>query len=291
MITNKILLGTAQLGLEYGINNRTGKPSPESAIDILKVASENDITYLDTAEAYGNAQEIIGAFHRGSKTMFNVVTKLSEASFHTFSDINKIVEADLDQLNVDCLYAYLFHSIELYRKYFDVSIFSNLKEKKKLLKVGVSIYTNEQALEVSKDKNIDIVQLPYNLLDNMNKRGDVLRMLKQEGKEVHVRSVFLQGVLLMNEDEMPSKLEPLKKYKRQIRHIAEEMKMSVPELALSYVLQNDLIDKILIGVDSLNQLNQHIGFFKSYSMQPFEPLDKINSISVVENEILNPVNW
>lgn len=291
MISDKILLGTAQLGLNYGINNKNGKPSLESAINILDAAFKNNIHFLDTAEAYGNAQEIIGNFHQHQNKKFNVVTKLSESSLQKFGDLTKIIEADKQELQLDCLYGYLFHSIELYKKHFDKELFKRLKEERQILNIGVSVYTNDEALEVSNDVNIDIVQLPFNVLDNMNLRGDVLQTLKEQGKEVHVRSVFLQGVLLMNEKELPDKFKVLEKYLKVILEIAKRRNLSMRELALSYVLQNDLIDKVLIGVDSLNQLSQHISFLNNFTALPKAEVDRINSISVVERELLNPVNW
>lgn len=287
---NKILLGTAQLGLSYGINNKIGKPSFESATEILKAAYQHGVCFLDTAEAYGNAHEIIGSFHVSNINKFHIITKLSEAPLQHHGDITKAVEADIKKLNIDKLYGFLFHSIELYQNFFDRRTFSALKEKNKIQKVGVSIYTNEQALMVAEDKDIDIVQLPFNLLDNMNLRGSVLQILKAKGKEVHVRSVFLQGLLFMQEDELPQKLKPLYRYIKDIHIICKQLNLSVQQLALSYVLQNDLIDKVLIGVESLPQLYDHINFLKSKAPSKSK-LEKINSISVKEKELLIPTNW
>jgi aryl-alcohol dehydrogenase-like predicted oxidoreductase len=111
------------------------------------------------------------------------------------------------------------------------------------------VYTNEEGIQASSDPNIDIVQLPFNLLDNLYQRNEVLQQLKAHGKEVHIRSVLLQGLLLMEEEAMPVKLRPLWKYIAALKEIAAEFKISLHQLALTYALQNNLIDRVLIGVE------------------------------------------
>lgn len=290
-ISEKIILGTAQLGLNYGINNNIGKPSTEDSIKILKTAGENGIIYLDTAEGYGNAQEVIGMYHQSFQNKFNIITKLHEGSLQIFKNIEGVIKKDCELLHVNTLYGYLFHNINLYKKYFSKNEFKNLKNENKINKVGVSVYTNEEAREVADNDDINIIQLPFNLLDNMNLRGDILQLLKSRGKEVHVRSVFLQGLFFMPPTELPAKLKYFEKYIRIISKIAEQNNILVQHLALMYVLQNKFIDKIIIGIESVSQINEHINLLKNQPILAEGIFHHINSILVSKPDLLNPMNW
>ena len=246
-LINKLVLGTVQLGLNYGINNSSGQPSENESLEILKFANANGINFLDTAEAYNASQEIIGKFHSSATNRFQIITKFSEESLKKSSDIREVIYSDFETLKTNSLYGYLFHNIETYTKYFDRRIFKYLKNKKKIIKIGVSVYTNEQAMIVAEDPEIEIIQMPFNLLDNTVQRGTVFKFLKSRQKEIHVRSIFLQGLLIMNKSKIPQKLQPLSPYINMLDDIANNLKLTVQQLAIAYALNNKMIDKVLIG--------------------------------------------
>jgi uncharacterized protein len=200
-----------------------------------------------------------------------------------------VIQRDLKTLKVNSLYGYLFHSYDLYEKYMNVEEFKQFKEEGWIRKLGVSVYTNEQGVQAASDPNIDIVQLPFNLLDNFYQRNEVLQQLKASGKEVHVRSVLLQGLLLIEEEDLPLKLRPLWKYIVILKEIAADFKVSLPQLALTYALQSNLIDKVLVGVDSVKQLLQNIEY--SHQSFPVDSLPMIESIRIEERDLLNPSKW
>ncbi|HWY34631.1 MAG TPA: aldo/keto reductase, partial [Nitrosopumilaceae archaeon] len=165
------------------------------------------------------------------------------------------------------------------------------KTKGLVKKIGVSVYGNEQFQEAARDERIDLIQFPYNLLDNFSQRGENIRKAKEAGKELHVRSVFLQGLFFMEESKIPEKIKPLKPWLKEIHEIAKEAEMSVQELAMSYVLQNSSIDKVLIGVDSQEQLESNIDIVTKMKNIPFKTLKQIDQLDVMEVELLSPVNW
>ncbi|MCX6183253.1 MAG: aldo/keto reductase [Bacteroidetes bacterium] len=287
MSIDKIILGTVQLGLSYGINS-TGKIlSEQEAIQILQQAKSAGIKVLDTAKAYGNAMNIIGLYHKEGQ-VFEVISK-----FHIHENFGFIVEYknDLKALNISKMYALLFHDFLDYQnnaEYFKK--LKQLKEENLLEKIGVSVYTNDEFAKVIDDENVDLIQLPFNLLDNYNLRGELLKKAKQKNKEIHVRSIFLQGLFYKDVDQVPEKLKSLKPYLTKIKSIADDFNISVSELAFMYALQQKEIDKVVFGVDNLSQLNLNIELIKK--LPSFSVTERVNKeISVKDVQLLNPYNW
>jgi aryl-alcohol dehydrogenase-like predicted oxidoreductase len=286
---NKLILGTVQLGLPYGINNVHGQISLDNSLTLLEEAFKSGITFLDTAEAYGNAHEIIGLFHRrNASARFNILTKLP----HEFTEqIDEKVERYLDQLQIDSLYGFSFHSFDSYnRKIKDVSRqLRKLKEKGQINKIGVSVYTNEEAIKSIEDPLIDFIQIPYNLFDNCHLRNEVLEKATNSDKEIHTRSCFLQGLFFMSpESENPVAIA-LKEELSLINDIAERYDISIQDLALHYTFKNRVINSVLIGVDNWEQLLQNI-----ISLQrsvPKEALMEVERIKIKDIDLINPTLW
>ncbi len=282
-MSNKLILGTVQFGLSYGINNLKGKPEKEIVFQILSYAYENGVRYLDTAELYGNAHDLIGEFHKTNPNKkFDIITKFP----HEFDDsLEDKINIYLKQLNVDNLHAVLFHSFESY-----VKNKSQLNKKiKSITNVGVSIYTNEQINEVINDPDISIIQLPFNVFDNINLRGDVLIKAKAKNKTVHTRSAFLQGLFFMEKDSRNVIKSRLKKELDLLLNISLKHSIPIVELTLNYCLNQQNIDGVLIGVDSLEQLKENISF--SEKKNSIQYINDINKIRIDNIELLNPSMW
>lgn len=280
-----LILGTVQFGLDYGVNNLQGKPELESVLEILSYAYEKGIRYLDTAEVYGNAHQLIGEFHKlNPSKKFNIITKFPHELNGSLDDKIKLY---LNQLGVDRLYAILFHSFDSYKKH--KKKLNSKQKTKKVEYIGVSIYTNEQMEQVIKDINVDIIQMPFNLLDNINQRGELLIKAKKNNKIIHTRSAFLQGLFFMNKDNPHIIKCRLEKEMEIITDIASKSSMSIGSIALNYCLFQPNIDSVLVGVDSLDQLKQNFSFTENKLSD--KDIDKINSIKVKNIEFLNPSTW
>jgi aryl-alcohol dehydrogenase-like predicted oxidoreductase len=285
----KIILGTVQFGLEYGINNVSGQVPENEVFQILSHAYHSSIDTLDTAEGYGNAHEVIGNYHRNNPDKkFKVITKITE--FGNSDLIAEKVKKILDELFVEQLEALMFHSFPQYKNSPElVDRLTELKHKKNCKALGVSVYNNEQLEEVIDDDAIDLIQLPFNLLDNLSRRGFLLEKAKQKGKIIHTRSAFLQGLFFKD----PSSDNPiaiqLKKQLEEIRLIAGAGNMPVASLALNYCLQQPLIDRVLIGVDSLEQLKANIAAASGKLNQGI--LSEVDRIQVPGEDLLNPSLW
>jgi len=290
-MNNKIILGTVQLGLDYGINNLSGKPSLEEAFDILDLAYSSGIKTLDTAEAYGTSMEVIGKFQKQYPNKnFNIISKLSANSNISNINLSKHVLSCCETLNSEQLYGYMFHNYESFiknTKLYDEMI--SLKSEGIILNAGISLYTNKEIEDIIENfSDFDFIQIPFNLLDNDLKRASIILKAKYNGIAIHTRSTFLQGLFFMDPSQLPNKLLSLKPYVENVHKIASQNNLSPDELALQYVLQKDYIDYVLIGVDNKNQLEENIKKIN----KTFDISDKlIDTIDVTEDQLLNPSNW
>lgn len=287
MQNNKIILGTVQFGLNYGINNTSGLPSLEQVFDILNHA-KRDVSCLDTASSYGVSEERIGLYHSNypSKT-FNVNTKFTKGIID--NPLKELTTA-LQKLKVPIIDTLMFHSLDDFKL--------NKKKMKLLLsegkgnyfkKFGVSVYTVDELEQLKNIVQVEVVQVSFNLLDNHVKKGMILSELKELGKEIHVRSCFLQGLFFKSPTSLGGNLKDAAKYLHDLNYIATTNNYSIGELALSYCISKEYIDKVLIGVDSIYQLQQNLKW-ASLSLNK-EVEEMIDSINVKEEILLNPSKW
>ncbi len=286
-MNEKLILGTAQFGLEYGINNRQGQISEFELNNILKLAYRSGVRMLDTADSYGNAIERIGRFHLCLGQQFIINTKFR---IDNLNSITNQLTNSIDKLVVKSIDTYFYHS---YLDYINnpnvMSELNALKDKGFIKKIGVSIYHNNEIAKCIDDNNIDVIQLPFNLLDNNNLRGYYIKLAKLRGKEIHVRSVFLQGLFFMNKSEIPHKLLPLLPYLETLWKIAYDLRIDIGKLALAYAKKNPFIDRIIIGVDSEKHLAEN--FLDTFLEIDDMAYRLIDSITVSETSLLNPQNW
>lgn len=286
---NKFVLGTVQMGLDYGVNNNSGKISFENSCAILSKAFDNNIELLDTAEAYGNAHQVIGEFHRLHPTVkFKVITKVPHGI--KYDNVEQKVEKYCEELDVEALEALMFHSFGSYKENMqDLNVLEVMKKQSIIKHIGVSVYTNEQIEILLEDDRITIVQLPFNLLDNESVRGNLLSQLKDKGKIVHTRSAFLQGLFFKDASENNTIYEDLSNEIEVIKSIVKEEDTTMTNLALSYCLAQKNIDNVLIGVDSVGQLEENLKGLNYIISKDLKA--KINSIQVKNTDLLNPSLW
>jgi len=286
--SKKIILGTVQMGLDYGINNERGKIDFESSCQILSKAFKLGIDTLDTAEAYGNAHQVIGDFHKlNPNSIFNIITKVPHGKIHDFE--SKVYDY-LKELNVDFLEVLMFHSFDSYlNSKKSISVLNDLRKQGIINHIGVSIYTNEQIEALLLDDNITVVQMPFNLLDNVSVRGEVMIALKKHGKIIHTRSAFLQGLFFKENYDDNSIAQQLKSELNSIKKIVKVQNTNISNLALSYCLNEVLIDQVLIGVDSEEQLIDNLKAI-NYEIRD-DVIVEINSLKVKKLDLLNPSLW
>jgi aryl-alcohol dehydrogenase-like predicted oxidoreductase len=283
----KIILGTVQLGLSYGINNWQGQPSVEQSFDILDIAAQNQIRFLDTAAAYGSAEEVIGAYHQKEAQTFSVITK-----FHCKEgeSAGEKVKQAISKLYVPHIDIMLFHSFNDFTQ--NPGMLSELvkeKEAGRIRQLGVSVYLNHEIDELLGIPEVEVIQAPFNLLDNEVQRGEIFRKAKALGKTIHTRSVFLQGLFFKGVNNIHERLKPLEKALQQLQVLSRNNQLSMSEMALAYACSKTYIDGVLVGVDSKEQLVENLK--AASTVLPELLLNTLDEITLENIELLNPSKW
>ena len=283
---SKVILGTAQFGMNYGINNNKGKVSVKEIFKILDYCAKIGINYIDTAFDYGDSESTIGQYLKNnSNVKFKIITKVS----HSSKNIEDSLFKSLSNLKVDSIDTILFHSKESFNKL--ENEIGNLIGKHKNLyfsNFGVSVYSNEDVYDILKYDFIDTVQLPFNIFDNYNYRENVFKELNKKNIKLLVRSIFLQGLFFKPVELIPRSLRPLKPALIKLNELSKKYNLTINELSLSYVF-NQNIDGILIGCDSLKQLKENIKSLKI--LIDHEIIDEIEKIKINHISMLDPRNW
>jgi len=292
----KIALGTVQLGMDYGISNQLGQTEKSKAKKILQYASEQGIHIFDTAPSYGNSENIIGNFIRNNPNSkcCNIVTKtpyfkVDIIDSKQVNDLFKNFESSQNKLGTKYIYGLLIHNCNDLFSSGGKKLLNAMEKLKKdgfVKKIGVSLYDGQQVDQLLDNYSIDLVQLPVNILDQRLIKGGQLAKLKKYNVEVHARSAFLQGLLLMSPNNIPSWFDPVRGVLESFHKEAKKRNMSVLQLALSFVQSIDEIDKVIVGVNTLRQL-QEVVSAASIRVNTTE----LSYISIDDPAFINPVNW
>lgn len=284
---SKIILGTVQFGLDYGINNTLGKIPIEEIHQILDFAYSKGVLTLDTASGYGDSEEIIGTYlAKNPNKRFEIITKINSSE----TSLEEQLKESLRKLKLNKIQVLMLHSFELYEKFkSQITAFCQKNKGKNFNELGVSVYTNDEIETIISDPNINRIQSPFNLLDNEMKRGEKYAEIKSNGKVVDTRSVFLQGLFFKDTNTLPADLEQLREPLEKLKRIAASESLSMEELAMGYALSMKFIDNVLIGVDSLDQFKKNINVLSNSISK--ELVKEINSISIENTNLLNPSLW
>lgn len=281
---NKIILGTVQLGLPYGINNSLGKPSEEEAFRILDYAFKNDIRTLDSADGYGDALSVIGQYQTKLNRSFSIINKFKVDASTVFEKLQKT----LALLANSSLYCYMYHHYPDYESGIVRQELNDLKRTGVIQKIGVSLYGVDQLASVVDDQDISIIQLPVNLLDLSSEKVALLQRAKLKGKEVHARSVYLQGLFFKDPDTLTGNLIPMRPYLDKVRSMAKSHNIDIKKAALNHILRKEYIDYVVLGIDHVSQLVENLTLIDSaFDTSMFERLE----VSSKDIYLLNPANW
>lgn len=278
----KLALGTVQFGIDYGISNKKGKASEIDVKEILDYAKEIGIYTLDTASLYGTSEEVLGKFDLED---FDVVTKTvkidktldKNTNFERFKEAFYSSQKKLGYIQ---LHGLMFHEANDLLSPYGLALWDlveDFKQKEYVKKIGVSVYSPKQLEEVLNLVDIDIVQLPLNILDQ--RFLYLLPDLKKKNIEVHTRSTFLQGLLLMDTYRLNPYFEPIK-------HILDKLPDNRLETALGFVKNIEEADKIVVGVTNKTELQE---IFSMYNKQVAN-ID-YSQFKINDEAYINPVNW
>jgi len=277
----KLALGTAQFGLDYGITNHSGQVAIDEVKDILEYAKTNNIDTLDTAARYGNSEQVLGEVGVNNYRIITKSTPLKNGVDRVIKDFYQ----SLDNLNTGQVDGLLIHNIDDVKDKRFGDLFHKLNELKEeglINKIGFSTYTPDQVYFLLENFDFDLIQVPFNVFDTRLIKGGQLQALKKKNIEIHARSIFLQGVLL-DFDNLSSYFSRWEKQFDKYQGAVEKSGLSLLEYALNFTLNVQEIDKILVGVNSIDQLKEIVQSKKKQSSLSAFP---INDIS-----LLNPGLW
>ena len=301
-LKEKIILGTVQLGMNYGFCQNNLYKSKKNIFKILNYAKNNKIKYLDTAEVYGRAEKNIGEFHSSHKIneQFKIVTKLN--------NLSKIKKKNLNMKVFDSIRNSLFY---LKKTRIDILLIHNykdlIKHKVSLIKylkklqiiglineIGVSVYSPREAERCMNIKFVKHIQIPFNLLDQRWLKESFRKKLKfRPDIKIHARSIFLQGLLLNKQKNWPKWFKNKNKAVQNIDLISRKFKKkNKADLCLSYVKSFNWIDFIIIGINSLKQLKNIIHMNRNKSLNLKQRSFVISEMrKIANNRILLPYKW
>jgi aryl-alcohol dehydrogenase-like predicted oxidoreductase len=284
----KLALGTVQFGLNYGIANQSGQVSMPMAAQILTLACEHQIDVIDTAVAYGASEVTLG---RVGVQGFRIVTKLPPLP-GMVDDVGVWVRRQLteslERLRVQSIHGLLLHRAsdllgprgrQLFR------VLEDLRASGQVRKIGVSIYSPAELDHVPQLGNIDLVQAPFNLIDRRLQTSGWLTRLKDGQVEVHVRSAFLQGLLLMPVDRIPTEFARWAKIWRSWANWQDHTGCSALPACLAFPHSFAEVDRVVVGVDSPDHLTQILGALDTVVPQDWP------DISCDDELLVHPSRW
>ncbi|MEQ8189547.1 MAG: aldo/keto reductase [Candidatus Eremiobacterota bacterium] len=284
---NKLVLGTVQFGLNYGINNFRGALPEKEVFEILKWASQHDINTLDTSYAYGESECVIGRYIKKNEAYFKIISKLPR---HTFKDSHEVLKNSLNNLNIHSLYGYLIHHFDFFLEKPQVwEEINQIKADGKIEKIGFSLYYPAE-LEYLLEKNIsfDILQIPYSIFDQ--RFSSYFFKLKEMNVEIYVRSVFLQGLIFKELKKLSQRFFKIKPNLDIINRLSFELNIPVSAIYLNFAMLNPSIDGVVIGVDSKEHLIENIVNIKE--MKKINQIyDTLKELREDDENIVLPVNW
>lgn len=283
----KLALGTAQFGLDYGINNVRGKVPTEEVFELLTFAFQNGIDTVDTAYAYGDSEEILGRFINKNKTNLRIISKLPSGYE---KDTARVIHTSLKRLRSDSIYGYLIHSFDSFVQKPEIwDELKDIKRQGKISKVGFSLYHPDQVgYLLTRNIQMDIVQVPFNIFDQRFTK--VLPLLKKNRVETHVRSVFLQGLVFKNPHELKSGFVKIKDRLLFLQTLSHKLKIPFSAIFIDFAVLNEFVDKVIIGVDNVRHLETNINALL-YQDAIKDIFDKLLDMKEDDENLILPFNW
>lgn len=284
----KLAIGTAQFGLDYGIANGRGKVSLDEARKIFDLAECLGIRTIDTASAYGNSEEVVGHVSHGTHEIVTKLAGVPDECDDVFDWTTKQLFSSICKLKRGSIYGLLLHRPDQLQREYGDELYRALYEFKSqgyVRKIGVSVYDPKELDALSERYDFDIVQAPLNIIDRRLLNSGWAKRLKKNGIEVHTRSVFLQGLLLLPKVKRPSKFSRWRYIFDEWDRWLDKSGLSAYEACLSFAINQVHVDRVIVGVDGAKQLRE----LASVSAHPLESLPEFSTLE--DTRLINPASW
>lgn len=290
----KLGLGTVQWGMPYGIANSTGQPTTEEVGNMLRLAKQHRVMLLDTAGTYGDAESTLGK-QAAAAQGFKIVTKTPPVTSKNIrdQDVSRVAVAlreSLQRLQYEQVYGLLVHHADNLLLADGERLWGALQEVKSrdlVAKIGVSVYDPGQLSRILDRYPVDLVQLPFNLYDQRFLRAGLLDRLKSLGIEVHSRSAFLQGLLLMPPDSLSSSFESIRVHHARLYRALDTAGLTPLEGSLRFCLTQFQVDRVIVGCESSGQLGEILRVASGDNAGLSHP----ESFALEDESIVNPARW
>lgn len=285
---NRLALGTVQFGMPYGIANSSGQVSREMALKILTLGSQNGVNMLDTAIQYGESESCLGEVGVSS---YRVVTKLPDIP-KGVSDVGKWIlfelRASLARLRIPSVYGLMLHRPVSLVGSLGSEVWAGLNQAKDeglVQKVGVSIYAPQDLDEIWPKYPLEIIQAPLNIVDRRLVNSGYLSRLKEKGIEVHSRSAFLQGLLLIPRAKVPQQFASWNPLWELWESWLKLNRLSALDACMAFVLSHQEVDRVVVGVDSDTHLSEILLALKKTGQIDWP------DFSSNDERLVNPSRW
>ncbi|MFO1006163.1 MAG: aldo/keto reductase [Planctomycetaceae bacterium] len=293
---SRMMLGTVQFGLPYGVANHTGQPSYDEVVRIVTAAYEGGVNCFDTAAAYGTSEEVLGnALHElRLADKVTVVTKVFPltapelaAPALAFRAIERSIENSRQKLRLDCLPIVLFHR-ETDAAHMEG--LARLRDRGWLKFYGVSC-DNFAGPAKEFAASTDALQIPANIVDRRHLQSDFFEVATSNNVAIFVRSVYLQGLLVMPEHDIPDSLREILPARHTLDRIAQQAGLSLQELAVRFILSQSGVTSVLVGVESVSQVTDNLALFNGQPL-PDDVLTQLQRLNCdLPESLITPSQW
>ena len=292
-------LGTVQLGMDYGLGNNTAKPKKEYAFSILDEAMKKGVNMLDTANNYGESEQVIGEWLKtvadSEKPM--IVTKIGPFDHSSpealKDDICAQTEKCLQTLDVERIDILMVHDYADYEKNPDIvkKTFDELKKSGKTRFTGISVYSRHDYFAVAKS-GFDSVQIPLNIFDWKQIDNGGIKALSDAGMMIFIRSVFLQGLVFLKPEEIDPRMDFCVPYIEKFYAFCDEFKLSPSVLAMSFALSVTGAASLVLGCQTTEQLNNNCEMIDAVRILTNEEMQKIHdAFADIDPRVTDPRCW
>jgi aryl-alcohol dehydrogenase-like predicted oxidoreductase len=286
-LVQKLAIGTVQFGIDYGISNQEGQVSIEEAHRILSFALSRGVTKVDTASAYGNSEEVIGKYSN-SKGL-DIITKVPPlTSLDEASNFSEKVLKSFELLNLSSVYGLMTHDeSDLFTSNGVYKHLEALKSEGKIEKIGSSFYTTQALRKALDEVELDIIQIPLSIFDQRFNDAELLSEVKKRGIEVHVRSIFLQGLVFMNEKTIPEFFNPVLSKFKSLWALMKQQNLTPLDVCYSYLNSVKEVDHFVVGFTNQSQLEQTISTLDNLAVVDCD----FSNFDLGDDKFRLPVNW
>jgi aryl-alcohol dehydrogenase-like predicted oxidoreductase len=299
---SKLTLGTVQLGMPYGIHNREGMPSEESSFELLKYAWDGGVASYDTASAYGLSEIVLGKFFKGKQPLITTKIHLKPEPYSDGSQIEHtmrgLIESSLERLGMRSVPILMLHNTDVMEHFGEpiTASFRKMRKEGLIGQAGISVGGNTEAeyrilWDFLRDETYEAVQLPMNVLDHRPLVNGCLDMLAGAGKTVFVRSVFLQGLLYMKDEELPAKLEEARSPLAALRELSERYGVPLPQMAVSFIRDLEGVHSLVIGAETKEQVKDNLALVEGPAIPERLREEIALRFRDVPEKVVTPVMW